>query len=558
MNSLIQMLPDAGTEDETFVAVIKVIGVGGGGCNAVEHMISRQSRGITFIAANTDQQVLNKSHAHILIPLGTTGLGAGAKPEIGAAAAEQAADAIREALEGTNLLFITAGMGGGTGTGAAPVIARIARSMGILTVGVVTKPFFYEGSRRMRNAEEGIVKLNEQVDSLIIILNDKLEDEVGGAALMTDCFAAANDVLYRACNGIAEIIHTPGLINVDYEDLRTVMSARGTALMGLATAEGADRAKIASEKAIACPLLEGANLQGAMGLLVYITASQDTMTQSEIRQVMSIMRNFTSPDATVVFGTAFDDSMGDKLRVTVVATGIAGEVKPETSIPTVAAPAMKKSSAQPQSGIGVHGIGPAMRTSTQPAPTVRSFSSTRNLFKNAAAARPSQEPEPAAPVPQPEQRPAPAFARPQPEQRPAPAFARPQPEQRPAPAFARPQPEQRPAPAFASPQPAEPRQMAQPQPAAAAEPRLEPRFSPIQRQTPEARADVQKPSAPLQPEAPKSAQTESAQDAPLFRPISEIAGPDQSPETAERPAPEEKRAGNIFSAVPSFFKRNRF
>ena len=229
-------------QPEMFNAVIKVIGVGGGGGNAVEHMIDNEARGITFIAANTDQQALNRSRADIIIPLGKTGLGAGARPEVGAMAAQEASEKIREALEGTNLLFITAGMGGGTGTGAAPVIAEIAKQLGILTIAVVTKPFGFEGMRRMRQAQAGIENLKDKVDSLIVILNDKLEEEVGEDATMLDCFAAADDVLYKACNGIAEIIHTPGLINVDFEDLKTVMGARGTAMMGTATAAGDHRA----------------------------------------------------------------------------------------------------------------------------------------------------------------------------------------------------------------------------------------------------------------------------------------------------------------------------
>lgn len=310
------------SENVIFNACIKVIGVGGGGGNAVEHMIDKKAQGITFIAANTDQQALNRSRADIVIPLGKTGLGAGAKPEVGAAAAIDASEQIRESLEGTHLLFITAGMGGGTGTGAAPVIAKIAKELGILTVAVVTKPFEFEGSRRMRQAQAGIENLKEQVDSLIVILNDKLEEEVGDNATMVECFAAADDVLYKACNGIAEIIHTPGLINVDFEDLRTVMSERGTAMMGTSTASGPERAREAAQKAIACPLLEGANLQGARGLLVYVTASADTMTQAEVRQVMTVMKNFVSKDAIQLIGTAFDNSMGEELRVTVVATGL--------------------------------------------------------------------------------------------------------------------------------------------------------------------------------------------------------------------------------------------
>lgn len=309
-------------QPEMFNAVIKVIGVGGGGGNAVEHMIDNEARGITFIAANTDQQALNRSRADIIIPLGKTGLGAGARPEVGAMAAQEASEKIREALEGTNLLFITAGMGGGTGTGAAPVIAEIAKQLGILTIAVVTKPFGFEGMRRMRQAQAGIENLKDKVDSLIVILNDKLEEEVGEDATMLDCFAAADDVLYKACNGIAEIIHTPGLINVDFEDLKTVMGARGTAMMGTATASGDRRAHEAAERAITCPLLEGANLQGARGLLVYVTASAATMKQSEVREVMSIMKNFVSKDAIQIVGTAFDNDMGDELRVTVVATGL--------------------------------------------------------------------------------------------------------------------------------------------------------------------------------------------------------------------------------------------
>lgn len=309
-------------QPEMFNAVIKVIGVGGGGGNAVEHMIDNEAQGITFIAANTDQQALNRSRADIIIPLGKTGLGAGARPEVGAMAAQEASEKIREALEGTNLLFITAGMGGGTGTGAAPVIAEIAKQLGILTIAVVTKPFGFEGMRRMRQAQAGIENLKDKVDSLIVILNDKLEEEVGEDATMLDCFAAADDVLYKACNGIAEIIHTPGLINVDFEDLKTVMGARGTAMMGTATAAGDHRAHEAAERAITCPLLEGANLQGARGLLVYVTASAATMKQSEVREVMSIMKNFVSKDAIQIVGTAFDNDMGEELRVTVVATGL--------------------------------------------------------------------------------------------------------------------------------------------------------------------------------------------------------------------------------------------
>ena len=304
--------------------VIKVVGVGGGGGNAVEHMIERGAQGIEFIAINTDYTALSHSRAHATLQIGKTGLGAGARPEVGEQAAIEAKDRIRVLLQGANLVFITAGMGGGTGTGAAPVVAQIAREMGILTVAVVTKPFSYEGALRMQRAEEGLVKLKQCVDSQIVILNDKLEDELGEDASVSECFAAADDVLFKACAGITEIIQTPGLIGVDFEDLRTVMSERGTAMMGSAIASGPDRARIAAENAVACPLLEGVTLNGARGVLVYITASEETMKMKETKTVMNIITNFTAKGAQVIYGSAYDDSMGDSMRVTVVATGLDG------------------------------------------------------------------------------------------------------------------------------------------------------------------------------------------------------------------------------------------
>ena len=304
--------------------VIKVVGVGGGGGNAVEHMIERGAQGIEFIAINTDYTALSHSRAHATLQIGKTGLGAGARPEVGEQAAIEAKDRIRELLQGANLVFITAGMGGGTGTGAAPVVAQIAREMGILTVAVVTKPFSYEGALRMQRAEEGLVKLKQAVDSQIVILNDKLEDELGEDASVSECFAAADDVLFKACAGITEIIQTPGLIGVDFEDLRTVMSERGTAMMGSAIASGPDRARIAAENAVACPLLEGVTLNGARGVLVYITASEETMKMKETKTVMNSITNFTAKGAQVIYGSAYDDSMGDSMRVTVVATGLDG------------------------------------------------------------------------------------------------------------------------------------------------------------------------------------------------------------------------------------------
>ncbi|MDO5530830.1 cell division protein FtsZ [Sutterella sp.] len=308
-------------EFDPLKTVIKVIGVGGGGGNAVEHMITHGAKSIEFIAANTDHQALQRSKAHVNIQLGSTGLGAGARPEIGAAAAQEKREQIADAIRGANLLFITAGMGGGTGTGAAPVIAEIARELGILTVAVVTKPFSFEGARRMRTAETGIENLKAKVDSMIVILNEKLEEQCPPNATMVECFETSNEVLYKACVGIAEIIHTPGTINVDFEDLKTVMSERGSAIIGLATASGPDRAKVAAEQAIACPLLEGANLQGARGMLVYFTGN-DSLTLAEIREGMNVLNTFVEKQANVIFGSAISEEMGDEVRVTVVATGL--------------------------------------------------------------------------------------------------------------------------------------------------------------------------------------------------------------------------------------------
>ena len=303
---------------------IKVIGVGGGGGNAVEHMISSGVQGVEFVCANTDAQALRVSNAHKVIQLGSTGLGAGSKPERGREAAEAAIDDIRLALEGTNMLFVTAGMGGGTGTGAAPVVARVAREMGILTVGVVTKPFEFEGSRRMGNAETGLAELEANVDSLIVVLNEKLMDVLGEDASQDEAFAFANDVLKNSVGGIAEIINVEALVNVDFEDVRTVMSETGKAMMGTAAANGPDRARIAAEQAVACPLLEGVDMSGAKGVLVLITAAKGGLKLSESREAMNTIRKFASPDAHVIYGTAYDENLGDQIRVTVVATGLAG------------------------------------------------------------------------------------------------------------------------------------------------------------------------------------------------------------------------------------------
>lgn len=330
-----------------FNACIKVIGVGGGGGNAVEHMITHGAKSIEFIAANTDHQALQRSKAHVNIQLGSTGLGAGARPEIGAAAAQEKREQVAEAIRGANLLFITAGMGGGTGTGAAPVIAEIAKELGILTVAVVTKPFSFEGARRMRTAEQGIENLKSKVDSMIVILNEKLEEECPPNATMKECFETSNEVLYKACVGIAEIIHTPGTINVDFEDLKTVMSERGSAIIGLATASGPDRARKAAEAAIACPLLEGANLQGARGMLVYFTGNE-SLTLAEIREAMGVLNTFVTKQANVIFGSAMSEEMGDEVRVTVVATGLDRPIDPTTTVDTTS-PAAAPAIGQPAS-----------------------------------------------------------------------------------------------------------------------------------------------------------------------------------------------------------------
>ena len=301
---------------------IKVIGVGGGGGNAVEHMIAQGVLGVEFICANTDAQALNRSKADQLLQLGTSGLGAGAKPEMGKEAAIEAEERIREAIQGAHMLFITAGMGGGTGTGAAPVIARVAREMGILTVGVVTKPFDFEGIRRSKAADAGLAELEANVDSLIVVLNDKLLDVLGDDVTQDQAFAHANDVLKNAVGGISDIIHIPGLVNVDFEDVKTVMSEPGKAMMGTAQASGPDRATKAAEAAVACPLLEGIDLSGARGVLVLIAANRTTFKLSESRNAMNAIKRYASDEAHIIYGTADDESLGDALRVTVIATGL--------------------------------------------------------------------------------------------------------------------------------------------------------------------------------------------------------------------------------------------
>jgi cell division protein FtsZ len=319
---------------------IKVIGVGGGGGNAVQHMIMSGVQNVEFICANTDAQALNRSSAPSLIQLGDSGLGAGGKPDKGKLAAEEAADRVREALDGAHMVFITAGMGGGTGTGAAPIVARLAREMGILTVGVVTKPFEFEGPRRSRQADSGTAELEANVDSLIVVLNEKLLEVLGDDVTQDQAFAHANDVLKNAVGGISDIIHMHGLVNVDFEDVKTVMSEPGKAMMGTASAGGPDRAIKAAEAAVACPLLEGIDLSGARGVLVLIAASESTFKLSESKNAMNCIRRYAADDAYIIYGAAFDESLGDQLRVTVIATGLSHAKRAQTPLsvvqPTVA------------------------------------------------------------------------------------------------------------------------------------------------------------------------------------------------------------------------------
>ncbi|MFT6388084.1 MAG: cell division protein FtsZ [Cellvibrionaceae bacterium] len=319
-------------------AVIKVVGVGGGGGNAVRHMMNCDVDGVEFICANTDAQALRDVDARVALQLGggmTKGLGAGANPEIGRQSAIEDRERIAEILEGADMVFITAGMGGGTGTGAAPVVAEVARDMGILTVAVVTKPFPFEGRKRMQIAEEGILQLQQHVDSLITIPNERLLTVLGASASLIEAFKAANDVLLGAVQGIADLIIRPGMINVDFADVKTVMSEMGMAMMGSGCASGENRAREAAEAAIRSPLLEGVNLQGARGILVNITAGVD-LSLGDFNEVGEIIEDFASPDATVVVGTVIDPELKDELRVTVVATGLQGPVavnkKPEARV----------------------------------------------------------------------------------------------------------------------------------------------------------------------------------------------------------------------------------
>lgn len=326
-------------DDDSSEAVIKVIGVGGGGGNAIEHMVANKIEGVEFITINTDAQVLKKSQADTVLQIGNTvtkGLGAGADPNVGREAAHEDRETIRQSLDGADMVFITAGMGGGTGTGAAPEVAKIAREMGVLSVAVVTRPFGFEGKKRLSYASQGIEELAKHVDSLITIPNDKLLKVLGKGTPLLKAFEAANDVLLGSVRGIAELITNPGLINVDFADVKTVMSEMGTAMMGTGVGKGEDRAEEAAEQAIACPLLEDIDLSGARGILVNITAGPD-FAIDEYETVGNAVRAFASENATVVVGTVIDMDMSDEIRVTVVATGI-GTDKPDISLVKTDAP----------------------------------------------------------------------------------------------------------------------------------------------------------------------------------------------------------------------------
>ncbi|MCH9644323.1 MAG: cell division protein FtsZ [Gammaproteobacteria bacterium] len=311
-------------ENKPHNALIKVLGIGGGGGNAIEHMMAENIEGVEFVVANTDAQALSRSSARTVVQLGeeiTKGLGAGANPEVGRQAAEENRERIREMLDGCDMVFLTAGMGGGTGTGAAPIVAEIAKELGVLTVAVVTKPFAFEGRKRMEVADRGIEELGKYVDSLITIPNNKLLNVLGKNITLLNAFKAANNVLLGAVQGIADLITRPGLINVDFADVRTVMSEMGMAMMGTGVSSGENRAREAAEAAIASPLLEDINFSGARGVLVNITAGMD-MSIGEFEEVGEAVKEFTSENATVVVGTVIDPDMSEELRVTVVVTGL--------------------------------------------------------------------------------------------------------------------------------------------------------------------------------------------------------------------------------------------
>lgn len=374
-------------------AVIKVIGVGGGGGNAVFHMVENNVTDVEFICANTDAQALNKMKNSTVLKIGggvTKGLGAGANPDVGRQAALEDKERIAEVLRGADMVFITAGMGGGTGTGAAPIVAQVARDMGILTVAVVTKPFSFEGGKRMAVAQQGLTELAEYVDSLIVVPNEKLSVAMDKSVTMLAAFKAANDVLLGAVQGISELIMKEGLINVDFADVRTVMSEMGVAMMGTGKASGENRARVAAEAAIRCPLLENVDLQGARGILVNVTAGYD-LGLGEFEEVGRAIHEFASENATIVVGTVIDPDMSDELRVTVVATGLGrkAEIKPTKVV--------DNTTNQPRS-TGMSGVAPNYDELDEPAIKRRqqreragysqSYGSSAESSYSAATARP--------------------------------------------------------------------------------------------------------------------------------------------------------------------------
>jgi cell division protein FtsZ len=355
-------------------AVIKVIGVGGGGGNAVEHMLTGTIEGVEFICANTDAQALRNSSARTILQLGTDvtkGLGAGANPEVGQQAALEDRERIMAVLEGTDMVFITAGMGGGTGTGAAPVVAQVAKELGVLTVAVVTRPFPFEGRKRALIAEQGVKELSQYVDSLIVIPNEKLLSVLGRDVSLLDAFKAANNVLYSAVQGISELITRPGLINVDFADVTTVMQEMGMAMMGAGRAKGEGRARKAAMDAISSPLLEDVDLSGARGILVNMTAGLD-LTIGEFEEMGDVIEEFASENATVVVGTVLDPEMKDELRVTVIATGV-GTASPrqvERERPPIkAVPKPEKATAAPEAAKRLHGNAADYKEYEKPAVT---------------------------------------------------------------------------------------------------------------------------------------------------------------------------------------------
>ena len=364
---MFELMPDHSEE-----AVIKVIGVGGGGGNAIEHMVSRSIEGVEFVVANTDSQALRNSSAETTIQIGketTKGLGAGANPQVGREAALEDKETIKAALQGADMVFIAAGMGGGTGTGAAPVVAEIAKEMGILTVAVVTKPFGFEGKKRLNYAEQGIAMLEESVDSLITIPNDKLLKVLGKGTGLLKAFEEANNVLLGAVQGIAELITRPGLINVDFADVKTVMAEMGTAMMGTGVAVGEDRAEEAAELAISSPLLEDVDLAGARGILVNITAGMD-ISIDEFETVGNAVKGFASENATVVVGAVIDPELTEELRVTVVATGIGGEAQPDIKLVKPEEIKVKPATLQPEMPVAEESLAATGSGQNQPSTSV--------------------------------------------------------------------------------------------------------------------------------------------------------------------------------------------